>query len=95
MGIIRHPYGVSPDTLIHPCAQSTGEDSIFRSHDAAHSCCVASQRARTVSFDDEALKTHSYRSKFPSQMSQTNLISKGFSVYVSIEGFLHDIDPNV
>ena len=28
-------------------------------------------------------------------MSQTNLISKGFSIYVPIEGFLHDIDPNV
>ena len=69
MGIVRHPSGEIPDTLSHPCAPSIGESGILRSHDAAHSCCVASQRSRTVTFDNEALIVEEYRSNFPSYMS--------------------------
>ena len=41
------------------------------------------------------MKTDNYRSNFPSEISQTNLISKGISVYVPVEDFLHDLDPDV
>ena len=60
MGTVRHPYGVSPNTLVDLRAQIMRGDTYQCSN-----FCTVLQRDRTVSFDDEAILTFHYRQCHP------------------------------
>ena len=66
MGTVRHPYGVSPDTLVNLRAQSMRGDTYQCSnYTRTISFCTVLQRDRTVSFDDDAILTFHYRQCHP------------------------------
>ena len=66
MGTVRHPYGVSPNTLVDLRAQSMRGDTYQCSnYTRTTSFCTVLQRDRTVSFDDDAILTFHYRQCHP------------------------------
>ena len=66
MGTVRHPYGVSPDTLVDLRAQSMRGDAYQCSNNTRTiPFCTVLQRDRTVSFDDDAILTFHYRQCHP------------------------------
>ena len=66
MGTVRHPYGVSPDTLVNLRAPSMRGDTYQCSDSTrAISFCTVLQRERAVSFDSDAILTFHYRQSHP------------------------------